>query len=91
MLALLLVLCLYTPCIGQMNAPLNVDSAVLFSVNAGDNMNRLSHRIKQNQWLKNRFWLRTFVRLNPKFAEIKQGTYLVKPGDSTMDLLKNHC
>ena len=72
----------------QMNEPLAVESAVLFEVKAGDTMNSLSQRIKQQQWLANRFWLRSFVRLNPEYAQIKQGTYLVKPGDSTMELLK---
>lgn len=59
----------------------------LITIKKGSSFNQFSKLLVTKGWLENRFWLRTYVRLFPKHARIKSGTYHVHANMKLIDLL----
>jgi len=72
----------------KINQPLNLQKASLITVNVGTSIGKLSQQLRARHWFENRFWLRNYPRLFPKYAKIKAGTYQVKVGTTGKQLLE---
>lgn len=70
-----------------MNEPLQITQQQLFTVKQGASVGSFSRELVDKEWLKNRFWLRTYARLYPEKTIIKAGTYQVLPNLSLQSLL----
>lgn len=71
----------------KISSPIGIKEPTLFTVKAGDSLNRFSKNLKNIGWIETRFWIRLYVRLNPNLANIKQGTYQVVANDTLESLL----
>ncbi|NQZ23789.1 MAG: endolytic transglycosylase MltG [Colwellia sp.] len=72
----------------QIKQPLNIAKTQLFTINEGTSFHRFSKVLIDNAWLESRFWLRNFIRLNPKLANIKAGTYQIEKNTTLLSLLE---
>jgi UPF0755 protein len=72
----------------QIKQPLNISKTQLFTITDGTSFHRFSKNLIKNDWLKTRFWLRNYVRLNPELANIKAGTYQIEKNTTLHSLLK---
>ncbi|WP_286261386.1 endolytic transglycosylase MltG [Thalassotalea atypica] len=87
-LGAILVLSFYYLLNQKMNQRLPLTQPTLFSINAGESLNSLSKQLKTMAWIETRFWIRAFVRLNPKYSALKQGTYQINNYDTLKTLLQ---
>jgi UPF0755 protein len=71
----------------QAKQPLNLNEDQLITVEEGSSFHLFSRLLVKKGWLKNRFWLRNYVRLYPELANIKAGTYQVLAQTNTQALL----
>jgi UPF0755 protein len=71
----------------QIKQPLNITSTQLLTIEDGTSFNFFSKQLLKKGWLKSRFWLRNYVRLEPQYANIKAGTYKIDKDSSIHDLL----
>ena len=72
----------------KINVPLQLSKTELLTINAGTSVAKLSKQLVNRHWLENRFWLRNYPRLQPKFAAIKAGTYQITLGTTAKQLLE---
>ncbi|AWL12020.1 UPF0755 protein [Saliniradius amylolyticus] len=70
----------------QWSASLPVDEPQLITVAKGEYADAILGRLKNKQWLPRPWMAKIWLRLNPKQAQIKAGTYEVTPGMSLKDL-----
>ena len=71
----------------QAEQPLELSDTQLITVKEGSSFHHLSQLLVKKGWLKNRFWLRNYVRLYPELANIKAGTYQILANTTTQALL----
>jgi UPF0755 protein len=71
----------------QVKRPLDIEDTQLLTIKDGTSFSRFSKQLIKEDWLENRFWVRNYVRLKPKYANIKAGTYQVDKGSSIQSLL----
>ncbi|GAA6204384.1 endolytic transglycosylase MltG [Thalassotalea sp. SU-HH00458] len=57
------------------------------TIEPGTTFNRFTKKLQNNGVVATRFWLRNYIRLNNQYAQIKAGTYLIKPGQSYRSIL----
>lgn len=72
----------------QIKQPLNISKTQLFTITDGTSFHHFSKNLIKNDWLKTRFWLRNYVRLNPELAKIKAGTYQIEKNTTLHSLLE---
>jgi peptidoglycan lytic transglycosylase G len=72
----------------KINQPLQLQKTALLTVKVGTSVGKLSQQFLNKHWLENRFWLRNYPRIFPKYAKIKVGTYQIKVGTSAKQLLE---
>ncbi|GAW95272.1 MULTISPECIES: endolytic transglycosylase MltG [Colwellia] len=70
-----------------LSTPLALENDSFLKVKPGSSISSFAKQLEQQQWLTNRFWLRTYGRLFPHKANIKAGTYLVTKGTTLAQLL----
>lgn len=73
----------------QLNKKLPIQHAVLLTVNKGSSVASFAKNLVNKGWVANRFWLRSYARLNPDKVKIKAGTYQIMP-DITLSGLLEH-
>ena len=71
----------------QANQAINLTKTQLLTVEEGSSFHQFSRSLVKKDWLDNRFWLRSYVRIYPELAKIKAGTYQVTANISMHDLL----
>jgi UPF0755 protein len=71
----------------QVKQPLNISSTQLLTIKDGTSFSHFSKQLVKKGWLGSRFWLRNYVRLKPKFSQIKAGTYQVEKNSSIQKIL----
>jgi UPF0755 protein len=71
----------------QIKRPLDIVKTQLLTIEDGISFSQFSKQLIKEGWLENRFWLRNYVRLKPKYANIKAGTYKIDKGSSLQSLL----
>ena len=71
----------------QMHKAINLSQQTLITVNAGESLSSFSKKLVNKGWITQRFWLRSYARLNPKKSQIKTGTYQVAAKISLKALL----
>ena len=72
----------------QMNKNLPLQHAQLLTVAKGSSVASFARILVNKGWQDNRFWLRSYARLNPNKANIKAGTYQITPEITLTGLLK---
>lgn len=73
----------------QLNKKLPLHQAELLTVEKGSSISSFAKTLVNKGWLANRFWLRSYARLNPDKVKIKAGTYQLMP-DITLSNLLEH-
>ena len=71
----------------QVKQPLDIRTTQLFTIKDGTSFSQFSKQLIKEGWLKNRFWLRNYVRIKPEYAIIKAGTYQIEKYSSIKHLL----
>ena len=71
-----------------MNQPINLDTATLVTVEGGTSLSSFSQELVDKQWIKNRFWLRSYARLYPDKSQIKSGTFNIPAHISLKGLIE---
>ena len=69
----------------QVKQPLDIRTTQLFTIKDGTSFSQFSKQLIKEGWLKNRFWLRNYVRIKPEYAIIKAGTYQIEKYSFTSD------
>jgi UPF0755 protein len=72
----------------QMNKPINLEQSTLITIKPGTSLLLFSNDLINNNWIGNRFWLRSYAKLYPKKSQIKTGTFKLKANITLKDLLK---
>ncbi len=72
-----------------MNKKLPLQNAQLLTVKKGTSVASFAKILVNKGWLANRFWLKSYARLNPDKVKIKAGTYQLTP-DITLRALLEH-
>lgn len=72
----------------QINSPLALTEQAFIKIDRGETLHRFSKELKSKGWIDTRFWIRLYVRINPSYAALKKGTYLVTPKDTLKSLLE---
>jgi UPF0755 protein len=73
----------------QLNKTLPLQKVELLTIEKGSSVSSFAKMLVKKGWLANRFWLRSYARLNPERVKIKAGTYQISPG-VTLDTLLKH-
>ncbi|WP_114325489.1 endolytic transglycosylase MltG [Candidatus Colwellia aromaticivorans] len=73
----------------QLNKKLPLQHAQLLTIKKGSSVASFAKLLVNKGWLANRFWLRSYARLNPDKVKIKAGTYQIVP-DITLSALLEH-
>ncbi|MBL4899141.1 MAG: endolytic transglycosylase MltG [Colwellia sp.] len=73
----------------QLNKKLPLQKAQLLTVKKGTSVASFAKILVNKGWLANRFWLKSYARLNPDKVKLKAGTYQIMP-DSTLSTLLEH-
>lgn len=73
----------------QLNKKLPLQQAELLTIKKGSSVSSFAKLLVNQGWLANRFWLRSYARLNPDKVKIKAGTYQLMP-DITLSTLLEH-
>ncbi|MDX2369378.1 MAG: endolytic transglycosylase MltG [Colwellia sp.] len=73
----------------QLNKKLPLQHSQLLTVKKGSSVASFAQILMDKGWLANRFWLRSYARLNPDKVKIKAGTYQIMP-DFTLSALLEH-
>jgi UPF0755 protein len=68
--------------------PLNLKAEQLLTIKNGTSLNRFTQTLVTKGWIDTKAWLKIYTRFNFGLAEIKVGTYLVKPGTNATELLE---
>ena len=71
----------------KIQQPLMLEKPQLLTIKPGTSFHVFSKQLVDNQWLHNRFWLRSYVKFNPAQSKIKSGTYQVSANMPVIDLL----
>lgn len=66
---------------------LHLDAPILLTVESGSSFNQFTQRLVKEKIIETRFWLRNYVRIHRKFANIKAGTYQITPEQTVKSLL----
>ena len=72
----------------ELNKKLPLQYEQLLTVEKGSSVASFAKTLVNNGWLANRFWLRSYARLNPDKVKIKAGTYQILPEITLSGLLK---
>lgn len=72
----------------KVKQPLNINAEKLVEIKPGTTVSSFSKQLVKKNWLENRFWLRNYVRLHRELAQLKAGVYLIKPGMTSLELVK---
>ena len=72
----------------QLNKTLPLQEAQLITVDKGTSVASFAKTLVNKGWLDNRFWLRSYARLNPDKINLKAGTYQIKPNSTLSTLLR---
>lgn len=73
----------------QLNKKIPIQHKQLLTVEKGSSVASFAKILVNKAWLENRFWLRSYARLNPDKVKIKAGTYQIVPGVTLGDLLEH--
>jgi UPF0755 protein len=87
--SLILIITFFSLLNNQLNKELPLQHAQLLTVVKGSSVASFAKLLVSKGWLDNRFWLRSYARLNPSKVKIKAGTYQIMP-DITLDGLLEH-
>jgi|TARA_B110000090_G_scaffold58979_1_gene67392 UPF0755 protein len=71
----------------QMSQPINLKRSTLITVKPGTSLLSFSNELVNNNWIDNRFWLRSYAKLYPEKAQIKTGTFKLNAHISLNELL----
>jgi len=72
----------------QTKQPLDIETPQLLTIKDGTSFSHFSKQLVKKGWLEHRFWLRNYVRIKPKYVNIKAGTYKVSKNSSIQELLE---
>jgi UPF0755 protein len=72
----------------QLNKKLPLQHAQMLTVKKGSSVSSFAKILVNKGWINNRFWLRSYARLNPDNVNIKAGTYQIMPNITLTTLLK---
>jgi UPF0755 protein len=87
--SLLIIIVFFALLEKQLNTNLPLQHAQLLTINKGSSVSSFSKVLVNKGWLDNRFWLRSYARLNPDKINIKAGTYQIMPNTTLMALLEH--
>ncbi len=73
----------------QLNKKLMLEQTQLLTIEKGSSVGSFAKILVNKGWLANRFWLRSYARLNPDKVRIKAGTYQIL-SDITLRALLEH-
>mgnify|MGYP000424139292 CR=1 FL=1 len=71
----------------NVNQKIPIISPLLITIEKGTTVNSLSQELVEKKWLKSNFWLKLYVKFNPELASLKQGSFLIPPNITYVDLL----
>lgn len=71
----------------QLNRELPIAQNELLTVKKGSSVASFAKILVHKGWITNRFWLRSYARLNPDNVKIKAGTYQIVPNMTLTALL----
>ena len=71
----------------KVNQVNQLNDELFITIEPGISFNRFTKKLQNQQVLDSRFWLRNYIRINKQFADIKAGTYLIKPTQTYLDIL----
>ena len=71
----------------KLNQPINLSTPAMLTVTSGMSISSLSKQLVKNDWIDERFWLRSYARIYPDKVKIKVGTFKILPPLSSRDLL----
>ena len=71
----------------QLNREIALAQHELLTVKKGSSVASFAKTLVHKGWIANRFWLRSYARLNPDKVKIKAGTYQVAPNMTLAALL----
>lgn len=86
-IGMLVVISIYFIANEKVHQPISLSQAELITINPGASLNSFSSQLVRKNWLENRFWLRSYVKLNPEYSKLKSGTYLIQANMPMIDLL----
>jgi UPF0755 protein len=72
----------------QMSQPLALPHQQLLTIVQGESINRLAQQLKQRRLISTTFWLKSYVKIYPKYTDIKQGTYQLTANANLIQLLQ---
>lgn len=72
----------------QMQQPLSFEQDQLLTIHQGSSVASFAKQLVSKGWIKNRFWLRAYARINPDLVNIKAGTYQFTTGLSLQEMLR---
>jgi UPF0755 protein len=72
----------------QLNKELPLADAQLLTIEKGSSLSSFSKELVNKGWIDNRFWLRTYARLNPDKVKIKAGTFQIAAASTLKDLIE---
>jgi len=73
----------------QLNKSLPLQGTQILTIERGASIASLSKKLVKKGWIENRFWLRSYARLNSEQVKLKAGTYQIM-SDSTLRTLLEH-
>lgn len=71
----------------NVNQKNQLDHEVLITIEPGTSFNRFTKKLQNKNVIETRFWLRNYIRINKQYADIKAGTYLLKPTQTLHEIL----
>lgn len=73
----------------QLNKKLPLQHPQLLTIEKGSSVASFAKTLVNKGWLSNRFWLRSYARVNPDKVKIKAGTYQIMPNITLSALLEH--
>lgn len=72
----------------KISQPINLSKVEILEIQQGLSFSQFTRELVSKGWINNRFWIRNYARFYPEIANLKAGTYQVKPNTSIIELVE---